>query len=45
MDLPDVKAKYEKLVESGQDFELVMFGKYRYDGTQTKTEYYTADTM
>ena len=43
MDLPDVKAKYEKLVESGQDFEFVMFGKYGYDGTQTKTEYYTAD--
>ena len=43
MDLPDVKAKYEKLVETGREFELVMFGKYGYDGTQSKTEYFTAD--
>ena len=43
MDLPEVKAKYEKLLESGKDFELVMFGKYGYDGTQSKTEYHTAD--
>ena len=43
MDLPDVKAKYEKLLESGKDFELVMFGKYGYDGTQSNTTYYTAD--
>ena len=43
MDLPEVKAKYEKLLESGKEFELVMFGKYGYDGTQSKTEYHTAD--
>ena len=43
MDLPEVRAKYDKLVESGQDFELVFFGKYGYDGTQTKTVYYTTD--
>ena len=44
MDLPEVKAKYEKIVESGREFELVMFGKYGYDGTQSKTEYHTADS-
>ena len=44
MDLPEVKAKYEKLVESGREFELVMFGKYGYDGTQSKTEYHTTDS-
>ena len=43
MDLPEVRAKYDKLVESGQDFELVFFGKYGYDGTQTKTVYYNTD--
>ena len=43
MELPDVKEKYQKLVDSGREFELTMFGKYGADGTQSKSEWNTAD--
>ena len=43
MDLPEVKEKYQKLLDSGKEFKLTMFGKYGSDGTQSKTEWSTAD--
>ena len=43
LNFPEVKEKYNQLVESGRQFKLVMYGKYGADGTNTDTEYQNAD--
>ena len=41
---PDVREKYDQLVQSGRQFELVMYGKYGADGTPTNADFMqTAD--
>ena len=40
---PDVREKYDELVQSGRQFELLMYGKYGADGTPTNADYQTAD--
>lgn len=44
MECPIVREKCDKLVGSGNDFNLVLYGKYGADGTSSKTHYHTADS-
>ena len=44
MELPDVKEKYQKILDSGREHKLTLFGKYGTDGTQSKSDWHTTDS-
>ena len=44
MELPDVKEKYQKILDSGREHKLKLFGKYGTDGTQSKSDWHTTDS-
>ena len=44
MELPDVKEKYQTLLDSGREHKLILYGKYGCDGTQSKSDWHTSDS-
>ena len=44
MELPDVKEKYQTILDSGREHKLTLVGKYGTDGTQSKSDWHTTDS-
>ena len=44
LDYPEVREKCDRLIQSGRDFQITLYGKYGADSTNSKTLYHTADS-